>query len=342
MGGLTIRSVLFLIAIVLSAACGRPGSGSRTQVYNGTPQTGLSAVVQVNTILLDETMGTCTGTFISNSVLVTAAHCLKGATSVVAMVEGTPRSATGFAIHPHWVDDGAHRAWDVGIVTFPGGTSSVSSQICMSLPPLNEEVILAGFGEFLPGQPLDGSLRMGLNRIHDVQNNVIIVRGNIYQGQALTGPGDSGGSLISDFCVRGVLSGGIHDPETGAGISLFASLGNPLLRDFINLYHPIRFGTVPLGGGLCLASAHNQPAANVWYCDQAGEGMLWHYNPDLGWLINDRYPDTCLQTDGTTLAKGNCDQYVPYGSGQLRSIRTGLCLTAGRNAGDRNSVQVCR
>lgn len=62
----------------------------------------------------------CTGTIVSESVVLTAAHCVDGVRSIEAEHDRGRQSATRWVAHPNFRRIGIERAFDLGLIEFPG------------------------------------------------------------------------------------------------------------------------------------------------------------------------------------------------------------------------------
>ena len=248
--------------------CGGAGDkGSSLTVTNGTTIDN-SKYPEVVIIYDAVKKALCTGTFIADDTVLTAAHCTMGSSTVdpttgavsdlsltiLRLVKETPKtmakvaSSTAVFRNPLW--DGAEKQravnpYDLGIVKFPSGTSSAVAQMASSSPSVGSPLTIVGYGlNFIPS-PTDttydhsssGIKRVGTNRIGQVEGGFIGFKG---QGNTTTDDGtdvasshgDSGGPMFVDGQLVGVTSGGGLDAD-GQGVSLYIDLNSDISRNFL-------------------------------------------------------------------------------------------------------------
>ncbi len=198
-------------------------SGSQTKVTNGI----LSKPHEFKAVqLLITDQGNCSGTFISDSKFLTAAHCLKDVKEVKV---GEPRlgsplfgnkviaKAESWVIHPLFKTD-ADSPYDLAIVTFPKGTSPLGGvKIRKEGVALAEGVMIVGFGNSVvdreaPNREMlqygNGFKRYGTNKIESKEGGLLRFLGvlsekeaekkNLKPGQrVLSAEGDSGGPMLN-------------------------------------------------------------------------------------------------------------------------------------------------
>lgn len=120
------RSLLYAWFCSLTLIACQPDphpSTSESKIIHGREEGGFPYVVPIQ---MDGTYF-CTGTFISDSVLVTAAHCVEHALSVEWL--GTGNKTSQIHIHSNWPTEGdackvqvTNPKYDVALVKFPAGT----------------------------------------------------------------------------------------------------------------------------------------------------------------------------------------------------------------------------
>lgn len=249
MGGL----MACMTALVLAACGGSDDSGASPQaqcnsigtqpkIVNGTA---CGQPEQSSVILLEITSGgsvaRCSGTLITPTKVLTAAHCmpagggdvLVGAWSADGTVVGVP--ASGWAVHPQFQRSTSVLANDVAVVFLPSALPNSTMGILVSDPSATgQSVFIAGWGE--PNFELVvGSATLGL------VNEVSV--GYTYTGKlANTCSGDSGGPAFRSVGGRsGVV--GITSSGTAAGCgkgdqSLFTNVQGGAVINFIRSQAP--------------------------------------------------------------------------------------------------------
>jgi secreted trypsin-like serine protease len=222
-------------------ACGSPEDNeatSETKVTNGLQAT---ANEYPSVVLLHFSTGgynssICTGTFVNDAQVVTAAHCvydlLKAGRSASSMTfskvssTGTTRvAATKLQYHPGYtVVPGKLSNHDLAVVTFPRYSAPATTKFYPNTPYVGQKFTIVGFGVNdykydASGQQYgtgSGIKRKGQNEISRVSNGFIQFEGvhkasdpKVALGQdSASGSGDSGGPLLISGALAGVTSGG--------------------------------------------------------------------------------------------------------------------------------------
>lgn len=179
----------------------------------------------------------CTGTFVSPTTIITAAHCADHGFTYKGV------RTRSFQSMPEYM--GVPWTWtnDVRVLVFPEPVAPAW------MPVVNEavfpglHVVIAGFGNFdeINGRN-DGRFRFGTNIVSGLENNGhhITIEGTRFEtidgaegSQSVTGPGDSGGPLLWNGRLAGTVYGGAATgPEMKK--SYFMNLTNPEVRAFLN------------------------------------------------------------------------------------------------------------
>ncbi|HEX4924671.1 MAG TPA: trypsin-like serine protease [Bdellovibrionales bacterium] len=161
--------------------------------------------------------GVCSGTAVSDSTVVTAAHCL----FTGSLTYNKSVASVNFV---------KSDAVDLAVVTFPAGTFKKHMAVSTEVPATNAVITLLGFGQtdFINNNAADGKRRVGCNRLigfadRDRTRAAVVHRAdrgdylhfrssivvNTPEGEdAMTGRGDSGGPIVIGGKLGGVVSFG--------------------------------------------------------------------------------------------------------------------------------------
>lgn len=220
------------------AACGAPTpETSDLKVTNGKV---ISEDVYPEVLMLEIATatgrsGTCTATFISDSVALTAAHCVNsGKPDADGMVDmevhyvrsgeessldkKKTRIATGLKAYQNkaWMESGGGvNAKDLGVVIFPANTAKSWATIGSRKPMAGDDLVIVGYGlnELLDVGAKAGIKRMGKNKIKTVGEGFIEFEGTPRDldsdgVNSASASGDSGGPLFVNGELVGSTSGG--------------------------------------------------------------------------------------------------------------------------------------
>ncbi len=205
----------------------------------------------------------CTGTFVADRKILTAAHCLGSQQDVTFEISwidalGIPLTqwSSKFAAHPSYIAGVAIQPHDIAIIEL-SGDSGTPADIGVPLTPPSDfkdkKVTMVGFGNTrntlngqIPTGTGSGEKRVGSNRVYAAtKNGLIIVTGSSgcepFTSDSTTGDGDSGGPLFIDDTLVGVTLGGgmlptIAGESCPKAISYFANIGNEINLYFIRKY----------------------------------------------------------------------------------------------------------
>jgi secreted trypsin-like serine protease len=193
-------------------------------IFNGTPTAEFPAVVGVSITNSDGGRTVCTGTLITPTAVLTAAHCLAFDPVLVVVVvfpTATTRAdyvASSFVSHPRFslprVPVG-----DLAIVGLSTPVADVQPLPLVSRSPRpRTTATIVGYGEDGSGV-FDGRKRIGTVQLRRCPRGLRVQGSVVRLGKALcwrpsfrtsdTCSGDSGGPLLVDGGVAGVTSGGI-------------------------------------------------------------------------------------------------------------------------------------
>jgi secreted trypsin-like serine protease len=255
---------LIIIGAVLLASCGSDGEADNTgkcnaleltdataaaKIANGTPCGGLgkSPVVVVLKNLPDGRTGLCSGTMLSPNKVLTAAHCLEGASSIdILFGTNTDKfsfvTASSWNIHPAFTRNAnGTLVNDVGIVHSPASLPVPNLPILTSsAPQVGKKVSIFGYGVTTGTADDYGTLRAGAMTIAGVDGS------NIYASfEASTSnvcSGDSGGPMLlqvgSQQTIVGTTSYGNSVNCSVGEVSVFMNLQSPDIQSFIRNVAP--------------------------------------------------------------------------------------------------------
>lgn len=199
------RIAIFAAMLAAAAGClGEPGAPedeieSQTgAVQGGQLETGLPTVG----LIQNNTGGTCTGTLIAPSYVLTAKHC-----QAPAMTFKLGTDASNFVSHA--TDQQiVHPMSDLMILHLTSpieGKSIMRYNTSDSFPAVGTNCTMVGFGGHAEpdGSSTSGKKRSATVQITSTDNTWVIVK----WGTGISAPGDSGGPLICNGLIEGVLYG---------------------------------------------------------------------------------------------------------------------------------------
>jgi secreted trypsin-like serine protease len=212
------------------ASCGSIGYSKALKVANGeqcVADSGgdTSAVVKLTIRTESGEVGTCTGTVISPTAVLTAAHCFafsRSASVVVTAVAGGVKvdiPASRVVVHPGFsVSSQAVLFNDVAVVRTASALPVPPLPILLSrAPAVGEEAVVAGYGQTENGGSAVDDVVAGRAVIRLVTDNH--VRIDFRGGESHPCRGDSGGALFVEqdggLAIVGVVSQ--SDPSVSSG-----------------------------------------------------------------------------------------------------------------------------
>lgn len=141
------NSVLTTLGFLMMTSCSIPKSAADLKVTHGREESGYPYVVQIEM----DGIGACTGSFVSDSLLITAAHCVDRAQTVTWNNIEVQREQ--FFIHPDWPSPESSckniplTRYDVALVRFPDGSyKGEAGHLLIRSPKVDEEFTLVGYG----------------------------------------------------------------------------------------------------------------------------------------------------------------------------------------------------
>jgi len=188
-------------------------------VVNGIVQTDIPAVVALSD---DGVAVTCTGTFLSDNVVLTAAHCMDNSpTGGLGLIGGTMPNTM---VHGGVVGINAPSVRplaDIALLIFPDATSTSWRKISSQPPEAGDLLTVVGYGQtdFINDNEVDGLVRYGFNFIDSVDQAQGTLKydspastSNLAEGrEAMSGRGDSGGPIISGDGLVAITSAGDYE-----------------------------------------------------------------------------------------------------------------------------------
>ena len=214
--------------------------------------------------------GFCTGTFVNDHQMLTAAHCVEGldpqnpALYYLSKPEGSTKDleyqpqakALSFVQHPNYSMrlEGGINQFDMAVVDFPAGTAPAVSQVTETKPKTGDVLTIVGYGDNRNFATLSGEFegsgsgikRIGTNQVAFLDADMIGFYGVTESNPELepgeysaSGAGDSGGPLFIDGKLAGITSGGgLAQTEDGylVGVSLYVDLTSQSSEQFLQMY----------------------------------------------------------------------------------------------------------
>ncbi|WP_176736248.1 trypsin-like serine protease [Oligoflexus tunisiensis] len=256
---------LALVCTFHVTACDRADDPSSLKLTNAIEidSAAFPAVVQLMT-KSENNSRFCTGFFVNEYQVLTAAHCVKDLAPEqpdLYLVSGGNETSADRAAKAlrYYVHDDFERGqgqlanpYDIAVVEFPAGTALDTLRLSRHAPRENDAVILVGYGsdQNVAGMAshasgtTTGAKRYGQNSIKGCGDGILSVVGvartrpGLQKGQYVaTAQGDSGGPILMNTEVVGMMVA-VDVRQGGAGqvssISYAIDLSSPSSREFLN------------------------------------------------------------------------------------------------------------
>lgn len=222
-----------------SDACSVVSSGGRKleRIINGDQcERGNTAVVRIRLFnSANRELGSCSGTAITQTAILTAAHCFEGGATNVIVETGNASIPSGsIFVDPDFSSVDAAQLRDAAVIKVSQNLGTQTFPLLTSRnAQVGEEAIIAGYGDDENGD--SGVLRAGPMIVSRVRNTLISA--DFTGSGSNTCFGDSGGPfLVSQggaYAIAGLTSSGILDSCDSGDVSTFTNISSARTLNFI-------------------------------------------------------------------------------------------------------------
>ncbi len=292
---------------VLGCVTGEDGvQGGDEDILGGSPDSGDPSVVQLRfNVATPQGIGLaeCTGTLISPTVVLTAAHCVRGgfnfqynpaqtADPFDTSSPGWIAARTGIA-HPSYTGNAA-QGHDVGVILLSTASNRATSALGPA-PGVNTGVRIVGYGNSAASSSPDG---LGSKRQVNVKVSSVTAR-EFVAGVDLKGTchGDSGGPVFQNGKVVGTVSYGTTADCRGAGHYMRVDDNRAFLDQYLG-------GGSGGGGGGGGGTSTNSCSVSV--SSNGLKETVSCTNGTCQCKINDQLTSTCTENASGCSIPGSC------------------------------------
>ena len=235
-----IRIWVFALVAVFFMGCGQR-QAAELKIVNGEviPSNEWPAVVRVS--VSGTQAQQCTGTFVNERQLLTAAHCVLGTqpNEISVLTSGERLEVLSYVTHPKFSkqDNNGVNGFDLAVLNFAKYVSSHFVSLLQRQPAVGDQVEVVGFGV------TDNLTLVGAGPKRKGQNTLVSAKAllgmvgpasttNAKGENASTGKGDSGGPVFIDGVLAGVVSGAgtMGDFSFSASVNLRSSSSQDFLQ----------------------------------------------------------------------------------------------------------------
>ena len=212
-----LKTLLF--ASIALWGCKPTEQGSNVKITNGVEDkdNNYSHVVNLGIVRSGNRGAICTGTFVSDTTLITAAHCVVESGKQLGDVRLSGfkgKKALKILAHPKFLAVPAAKH-DLAVIIFEADSSKKYSNVSKEQPRAEAKIVIAGFGNNDHIKRTgNGTKRIGHNTLAANKDGLLTFTGGLDSSggsngeNAASSQGDSGGPMFIENILVGVVSGG--------------------------------------------------------------------------------------------------------------------------------------